>query len=166
MFLLLIQTEGHRLLTRELWWDWNRQSRVKQLASCSTERLWDPALLQALFWGAGRLQGIEAGTVFFPGWMFRWWTEPNSSLIYSDTAGLLVLVGRELLNYSAVSHIFLSCWVCLGVDWVSNLWGGTEPLAEGLCKMCHLHHRRCPWKRFMYKFSGEWVLQQPMENKF
>lgn len=108
--------------------------------------LWDAALLQALFWGAGRLQGIEAGTVFFPGWTFRWWKEPNSSPIYSGTTGLLVLVGRELLNCSVVSFIFLSWRVCLEADGVSSLWGDTEPLAEGPCKMCNLHHRRWPWK--------------------
>lgn len=44
------------------------------------------------------------------------------------------------------SHIFLSCQVCLEVDGVSSLWGDSEPLAEGLCRMCNLHHRTCPWK--------------------
>lgn len=67
MLLLLIQTEG--------WSQVVDQSVVMGLeqtvgGSCHhapQKGLWDAALLQALFWGAGRLQGIEAGTVFFPG---------------------------------------------------------------------------------------------------
>lgn len=154
MLLLLIQTEVHRLLIRELWWDWSKQSRAQQLSSCSTERPLGCCPAPGSVWGAGRLQGIEAGTVFFLGWTFRWWKEPNSSPIYSGTTGLLVLVGRELLNCSVVSFIFLSWRVCLEADGVSSLWGDAEPLAEGLCKMCNLHHRRWPWK--MVYIQTQW----------
>lgn len=122
-----------------------------QLSSCSTERPWGCCPASGSLLGCWQTAGNWSWHCVLSWLNVQVWTQPNSSPFshlqwHTRSVGP---VGREL------SHIFLSCWVCLAVG-VSSLWGDTEPLAEGLCKMCNLHHRRCPWK--MVYVQTQWGL--------
>lgn len=144
LLLMLIQTESHRLLTRGVM---GLEQTVKGTAVVIMLHKKAFGMLPLSRLSFGVLPDCRELKLALCSFLAECSGDEHSQILLSFTVTQQVCWSwwwGELLNCSVVSHIFLSCRVCSEVDGVSSLWGDTEPLAKGLCKMCNLHHRRCP----------------------
>lgn len=127
-----------RLLTRQLWWDQDSQSRAKWLSRWSTERPLGCCLAPGSFLGCWQAAGDWSGHCILSQSNIQMMkiASFSSHFQWHSGTGLLVLAGG-----------FHSCWTaaqCLApsspIEAVWKLaepalsWSDTEPLAEGPCE--------------------------------
>lgn len=155
----------HSLLTRQLWWDRDRQSRVQRLSWHSTERPLGCCLAPGSLSGCWQTAGD-----------WSWHCSLSwSNIQVANVAQILLPFTVTQWNRSVGpgGEAIPSCWTagqCLApsspVETIWKLtepapsWGDTEPLVESPCFPCYTIGVTCiigdgleRW--FMYKCSGE-----------